>query len=192
MDQQRKQVSGIIKDIESIMTPEEIDQNNLEHLEETEHLQDAPKRRGRPKGAKNKSKPETKVKSEAKIVHTKFGSVIKNMTVEQRRAFEQLIMSGTEPSLPGAIPDSALGMNQGRQLPQTESKADHLLIKGIHLSKNMSSGNWEVSVIETNHGQFGTGEEQTKKLNQELVRGFVTYLRKVFEEDLNEFLSQEG
>jgi len=149
--------------------------------------------RGRPKGSKNKNK----IKSEPKIVQTKFGTVIPNLPPQQRKALDKLLLAGTAPSVSGRLPNSIFqapeaALNAGRQIPQNDVKKDHILFKGINLSKNITTGNWEVESVTTNHGKFETGEEQTKKINQALVRAFVTYLREsIFEEDIKAFLEQE-
>jgi hypothetical protein len=146
------------------------------------------KGRGRPKGSKNKSKSQA-------IVKTKFGTIIPNLPPYQRKALGNLLFAGSAPNTVGKLPNSifqADGLNAGRQLPQNDVKSDHLLFKEVHLVKNITTGDWEVESVTTNQGKFETGVEQTKKINQALVRAFVTYLRQhVFENDIKTFLEQE-
>lgn len=142
----------------------------------------APKKKGRPKSSKNKTK----------VVETKFATVIKDMKSDQRKVLDQLLFSATEPSVNPSLPESVLSPPRGRQLPQNNIKKDHLLIKGIKINKNMTSGEWEVSLVETNKGNFGTGQEQTKRIDQKQVRALVSHLKNVFEEDLKAFLEEEN
>jgi hypothetical protein len=136
------------------------------------------KKKGRPKGTKNKLKSNVAVPI-----------VIPNRSIKL----------GPNTSEEDAIaPHSSLfavrkkALRSDRSTIVNEIKTDHILIKEINLVKNMSIGDWEVGYIDTNHGKFGTGKEQTAKINQKLVQSFVIYLRDhVFEEDLKAFLEQE-
>jgi len=156
----------------------------------TEETPSPAKGRGRPKGSKNKTKAQN-------IVQTRFGTIVPNMPPYQRKALDNLLFAGSAPTTAGRLPNSVFQapeavLNSGRQIPQNDVKSDHLLVKGVNLIKNVSTGDWEVESIMTNHGKFETGEEQTKKINQALVRAFVTYLKQhVFESDIKTFLEQE-
>lgn len=165
--------------------------NNQTQLDSSEAP--TPKKgRGRPKGSKNKAKSED---PNSRVLKTSFGVVIKNMSSKQKKVLDQLVFSTTPNPGTGYIPSSVLQsteIKQGRQLPQNDIKKDHLLIRGLELVKNMATGSWEVAVIDTNHGKFGTGEEQTKKINQAIIRAFVTYLKdQVLEDDLKAFIEGE-
>jgi hypothetical protein len=141
--------------------------------------------RGRPKGSKKKPM----------VVNTKFGAVVENLNSTQRKFLNQYLFSATDSSSAGIIPDSVFmskeEIRQGRQVPQNDIKKNHLLLKSIVVSKNMTTGDWEVSCIDTNQGKFGTSTQQTEKLDQKLVRSFVTHLREAFEEDLIEYIKDE-
>lgn len=142
------------------------------------------KSRGRPKGSKNKGGRQ--------VIQTKFGTVIESLSSSQKKMLDQLMFTATDPSTNGHLPDSVFqGVRQGRALPQNDIKKDHVLIKGLHLTKNMNTGDWEVSMIETNHGKFGTSAEQTAKINQKIVRALISYMKNVFEKDLQSFIEKE-
>jgi hypothetical protein len=121
-------------------------------------------------------------KNKQKIVKTPFGTVFSNLNSGQKKVLDQLLFSTTT--------DSTTVV--GRQLPQNDIKKDHLLIKGFELKKNMTTGSWELAVIDTNQGRFGTGEDQTSRLDQKLIRSVATYLKQFIEEDLQTFIEQEN
>lgn len=141
--------------------------------------------KGRPKGSRNK----------LNVVATKFGTAIEGLNSTQRKALDQLLFSATEPSALGTIPNSILAnrdhLSQGRSIPRNDVKTNHLLLKSITVAKNMTTGAWEVSHVETNQGQFGTGDQQTEKINQSLVISFVAYIKKIFEADLIKYIEDE-
>lgn len=141
-----------------------------------------------PKKRRKKKKPEG-------VVETPFGAVVPNppkmgtmLSTGQRKALDQLLVSGTDESRSGPLPS---GPTQGRALPRNETKADHLLIKEICLTKNMQNGEWEVGHIDTNQGKFGTSQEQTDSINQKLIRSMVHYLKSIIEPSLEAFIDEE-
>jgi hypothetical protein len=141
--------------------------------------------------AKKKKK---KTKKGPNVVKTPFGLVYKNMSSEQRQIMSQLLFSATDPSQHGHLPQSIFhdGPTQGRQLPKYDIKDDHLFIKGINLTKSLVTGKWEISLVDTNQGQFLVSEEQNSRINQQELGKIVNHLRtEVFEEDLKAFLQNE-
>lgn len=66
-----------------------------------------------------------------------------------------------------------------------------LLIKSFTLDKDMSSGDWVVSVIETNKGKFQLGSEVSEGLDSDRVARFVDYLRAQTQPSIIEYLRQE-
>src|SRR5690606_21539325 len=73
-------------------------------------------------------------------------------------------------------------------MPLTEVKNDHLLIKGMQVTKNMKTGAWEFGEIETNQGTFALGPIHNERMNQKMLQTLALYLKDIFEEDLKEFL----
>ena len=128
------------------------------------------------------------------IIKTPFGLVYKNSSSEEKAALNQILFSATDPSEHGHLPKSVFqdNLTQGRQLPRNDIKADHLFIRGINLTKNLSTGNWEISLVETNQGRFAVSEEQNNRIDQQEIRKVVNHLKaEVFEEDLKAFLEGE-
>jgi hypothetical protein len=125
-----------------------------------------------------------------KKLKTPFGTVIESLSSNQKKALDQLLFSATEPSIHANTPDLSAPRN-GRTLPQNEAKSDHLLIKKFSLKKNMTTGSWEIESIETNKGSFGTGEDQTSKIDQSLLRSVAAHLKQVTEQDLVDFIESE-
>ena len=140
------------------------------------------------KNQRRRKRQKRKKKNNQKVVETKAGLVIENMDSDQKKVLNNLLFAATDPSKNTPLPGSVLGA-QGRALPNNDIKKDHLLIKGINLSKDPQTGTWEISSIDTNHGQFGTGEKQTERINQTLVRNFVAYIKNIFENDIREFIN---
>ena len=135
-------------------------------------------------------------KKSNKEVAAEFSKVMGEMGGDQKKVLNNLLFSATRPSAQNPIvPKTILNMgsedSQPRSLPETEVKNDHLLVKGINLCKNSQTGEWEVSQVETNHGSFGTGMDQNEQINQTLVRGFVKYLKNIFEDDIQTFINDE-
>lgn len=140
----------------------------------------------RQKLGKKKRKP----KNKRSVVETPFGTVIKNLSSNQRKVLDQLLLSATDSSRAGPVPGQA--PTQGYALPQHDTKKDHLLIKEICLKKNMQSGEWEIGHIDTNQGKFGTSQEQTDAINQTLIRSVVHYLKSIIEPSLEAFIEEEN
>lgn len=114
-----------------------------------------------------------------------------SMNSTAKRAFNALVQQGTQDSGEIVIPNNLKGQkasSQPRVLPQTESKKDHLFIRGIQLSKDTTTGNWFFGEIETNQGTFALGAEHNAKLNQKMLKDFALYLKDIFEEDLVQYL----
>lgn len=128
-----------------------------------------------------------------KIIETKFGIVFQNLDSTQKRSLNELLFASTDPSPRQYI--SGQTSNEPkitRKLPDYEAKSDHLWIHELLIKKNLTSGQWEVSSIDTNKGKFGTSLEQTKRINQQQVLNLVKHLKEdVFEEDLKAFLENE-
>lgn len=133
-----------------------------------------------------------RAKRKRKVTNTPFGSAIGNLSSDQKKVLDQLLFVSTAPSEASKVPESALGVpQQSRQLPQNDIKNDHLLIKQFSLIKNMQTGNWEISLIETNQGKFSTSQEQTDRIDQKSVRQFVSQIKEAFAPDLKAFLEGE-
>ena len=128
---------------------------------------------------KSVRKRNNQTRTDDRVVKTKFGTIIQDLSGEQKKVLSGLLFSATEAS------------EHSRQIPTNDIKTDHLLVKGINLTKNAYTGNWEVGMIITNHGNFGTGDEQTSRINQNLIRNLVGYLKSVFEEDITEYIKKE-
>ena len=127
------------------------------------------------------------------LVNPELHSLLNSFTEKKRTELNDMIISSLVPSEPSPIPKSAI-LNKivyGEEaLPQNDIKKDHLLIKQVNISKNMITGSWEVSRIETNHGPFGTSEQQTKKIDQQLIRQLISQLKQVMEQDIKDFIKE--
>ena len=133
-----------------------------------------------------------KTKSDKKVIKTKFGIVMANLSTTQQKLVNELAFTTTNPTTYNSVPDSILnGSSPARRVPELEIKKDHLLISEFSLIKNLKSGEWEISLIKTNQGEFATSEAQTKKIDQSLVRKLTLHLKEILEPDLLAFLEEE-
>lgn len=134
-----------------------------------------------------------KINSRRKIIKTKFGLVMTNLSTKQQKVLNELIFSTSNPDTHNTTPESVLnGSSTSRKVPELEIKKDHLLVSGFSLVKNLKSGDWEVVEIKTNQGHFTTSDSQTKKLNQKLIRELAIHLKNILEPDLVSFLDTEN
>jgi len=118
---------------------------------------------------------------------TKFGLVVKKQGgTDNKKSAPSVLVNNS------ILPNRFFkGENPTAADLQKENKMTNLLIKEIVISKNMKSGDWEVKSIDTNHGKFGTGPNQTEKIDQQLVREIVKHLKEAFQQDVEEFIEGE-
>lgn len=64
-----------------------------------------------------------------------------------------------------------------------------LLIKGFSLEKNMKTGDWDVSVVDTNKGKFQLSDEV--QIKSERTARFVDAVRAQVQPFIEEFLKEE-
>jgi len=139
---------------------------------------------------------ETSQKSASKekksLVNADLKSILNSFEVKKKKQIKEMVESSLTPSEPSRLPRKfTIDQDIHQDNIIQEVKSDHLLIKQIVLTKNMMTGNWEVEKVDTNHGVFGTSEQQTEKIEQQLVRQLVNQLKQAMEQDIKDFIEKE-